>query len=228
MTNTTNNVPKLGLLKLSSYFADLLLVGAGEEEAVKHPRTRSAWHLFFFSLLSLLAWHGIVRMIVIPNVSNVQNSDPIIRLIEAVIYSYLLIVLTILMYRHYHFMLLPRRDPRFVTIGFFFIMMLLLFSRLNYSLYHFDTNLFQWENSTILPSSEFGIHGYEDIGGIIEFLIFSGCAMLNCSYSSIQSNSLLISSIALIQSFVGFVFIAILVATVIELSLTPSHSNHSP
>ena len=220
MSNPEEPIPKLGLLKLSSLVADLFLVGVGEEEAMKHRRTRAAWHLLFFSILFFLGWHVIIRIAITPSLP--PSYYPYIRLIEALIYTYLLISLAILMYRHYHFMLLPRRDPRFVTIGFFFVMMVLLFSRVYYSLFHFDPNLFQLAESAITPTADFGIHGYKDVGGVMEFLIFSGCAMLNCSYSNVQSASLFISTVALIQSFTGFVFIAILVATVLEISLDSS------
>jgi hypothetical protein len=59
--DTANVIPKLGPKKLSAYVADLLLAGAGEGAAMKHPKTRKAWHLFFFSSLAFLAWYLVGR-----------------------------------------------------------------------------------------------------------------------------------------------------------------------
>ena len=202
MSETKSSVPKLSPLSLSGYIADLFLAGVGEEEAINHKTTRQAWHLFFFSLVLFLLVHILIRIALIPSFSNVESLAPRIRLLESCIYGYLLIVLVFLIYNHYHVILLPRRNPRLVTIGFFFAVMTLLFSRLYYSLFHFNDNLFRWTDRAILPTGDFGIRGLRDLGAATEFVIFSGCAMLNCSYSEFKAGSLLIASLEMFQSIV--------------------------
>jgi hypothetical protein len=217
-----DGIPKLRPRALSSYVADLLLVGAGEGEAMKHRQTRGAWHLFFFSMLTFLAWHVLVRLLIAPSFYGSPRFLVAIRTFEAAFYGYLLLTLAALAYYHYHFMLLPRRDPRFVTIAFFFVMTLLLFGRLHYSLFHVKPALYRWAASTIIPTPEFGVHGYTDIAAFGEFVIFSGCSLLNCSLSNLQANSLLVALITLVQVITGYVFIAIVISTFVQVQSTIS------
>jgi hypothetical protein len=215
-----DNIPKLSPGALSSYIADLLLVGVGEGEAMKHRRTRGAWHLFFFSMLAFLVWHLLIRLLLAPSFYGDPQFLVIVRMLEAILYGYLLLTLGTLAYCHYHFMLLPRRDPRFVTIAFFFVMTLLLFGRLHYSLFHVRPSLYRWADTTTIPTANFGVHGYKDVAAFGEFVVFSGSSLLNCSLSGIQTNSLLVSSIALVQIIVGYVFIAIVISTFVQIHST--------
>ena len=115
MAGAKNKVPKLGVVSLSSYIADLLLVGAGEEVATRHPGTRNAWHLFFFSFATLSVWHVFIRQCVSPENPGFYSS---IRLIESVMYSELICALLYLSCRQYLFLLKLRYGFRFITILF--------------------------------------------------------------------------------------------------------------
>jgi len=130
----------------------------------------------------------------------------------------MIIILAFLIYSHHRFMLVPRLSVRFRTILFFFACMVLLFSRIYYSLFYLNKDHFNISNDATLPTARFGIHGYSDLVAVLEFATLSGSIMLNISYPLIQPKSILACMIAMIESGVGFVFVAILVATFVEIS----------
>ena len=219
MTEPRDKIPKLGLVALSSHVADLLLVGVGEDATVRQPKARRAWHVFFFAVMLFLVWHVMARFILVPsNLSDIIFLANI-RLIDAICYSVLLLSLACVAYYHYRYLMLPARSLRFSNIVFFYFMFVFLFARLYYSLYHFRPGLFTFTESVTIPSPHFGIRGLQDLAGFCEFLVFSGCTMLNFSYSRIQSTSLVISSISLIQVIIGYLIIVLLVATFVQLKI---------
>lgn len=211
-------IPTLGPIKLSTHIADLFLAGAGEQPALNHPKTRAAWHLFFFSILALVGWHIMIRIAVIPAYGGISGFKEAIRMFEMVIYAYLIIVLCFLMYCHHRFMLIPRLSCRFRTLAFFMVLMVVLFSRLYYSLYHTNPGHFNIPPDVTLPTSEFGIHGTADLAGVLEFATLSGAIIVNSSYSAIQPKSVLACTIAIIEGGIGYIFIAILIATFVEIT----------
>lgn len=220
MNRAKTRVPKLRPLELSSHIADLLLVGVGEEDAVRHPFTRATWHLFFFSALLFAAWHVGIRIVVGPTFRDNMHVIAWIRLIESVIYAYLILVLIVLTYTHYLLMLAPQMRYRFVNIVFVFLTSILLFSRLYYSLFGVENTLFKSDDRFNLPTPNFGIHGTRDLAAFGEFLIFSGSTSLNCPCSNVSSNSLLVSAIMLVQTTLGYFFGAVLIATFVQVSST--------
>lgn len=216
--DTTNALPQLGLKKLSVYFADLLLTGAGEGAAMRHQKTRRAWHFFFFSVLTFLVWYLIIRIAIAPSFSGNLRFVVAIRTIEVCMYVYLIGTLAFLIYCHHRFMLVPRLSFRFRTLVFFLVVMIFLFSRVYYSLYHINSAHFNFSGTATLPTSHFGIHGSDDLLAALEFVILSSAIVLNSSYTLIQPQSVLACTIAIVQSGVGFIFIAILIATFVEIT----------
>lgn len=216
MPKPIDKLPKLGFIDLSSYVADLLLVGIGEQASVNQPYARRAWHVFFFALLIFFLWHITARIIVVPSNPNNIVFLSQVRLFEAICYSVLLLLLGFVAYNHYRYLMLPGKNLRFSNIVFFYFMFVFLFGRLYYSLYHFKPALFTFSETVTISSPHFGINGFQDFVGFYEFLVFSGSTMLNYSYSRIQSTSLLVSSISYIQVIIGYLIIILLVATFVH------------
>jgi hypothetical protein len=201
---------------LSWDIANLVLKSAGESKASENNETRRAWHLFLYSTVIAFVWYLFARLILSPSLSEIEWFHDTLRSFELGVYSYLFIVLTWLGIRHYRSMILPGTSLRAVTVLFFFLASLLIFSRVYYSLYSLDPTLFTSAHYASLPTSEFGLNGTKDLGASFEFAVLSGCSLLNCSYSSIESNSLLISSIRLLQTTLGYLFLVVLLATFIQ------------
>lgn len=211
-------IPAVPLRALSGHIADLLLVGVGEHEAVRHRTTRIAWHAFFFSTVLFVVWHVCARLILSPSLTSSPELLARIRLVEALCYAWLIILLTVLACYHYSFVILGKRHARFMTVGFFFATAVLLYARLYFSLFHVNQTFFRWTEATHVPDAAMGIHGWPDVVAFGEFVIYSASVMLNGSYSTLSSNSMVVSSIAVCEGAFGYFFIAVLVGTFVEIT----------
>lgn len=212
----------MGAIQCSNYIADLILVEAGEEQAVRHPSTRRAWHFFFFLTLVLVIWHFVVRLAVAPSFTDSLVFVKSIRLVEACIYAMLICALGIVACSHYQNLLLPGRHSRFITLCFLFGMAVLLFARLNYSLFNYNPLLFVANDTRIVPVTHFGMHGFRDLQLFLECLEYSSCAILNRSFSGLVPTSPLIVGIAVIETMVGYAFFAIMIATFVQVKAQKS------
>lgn len=214
-------VPKLSPRLLSIYVADLLLAGAGESESVIHDETRRAWHWFFGALIIFFIWFLVSRWIVIPSFHGEINVYKTIRMIEAFAYLLLLLSLGLVAVSHYRHILVPKRSVRFVTLSFFFVFAIVLFARFYYSVFHVKPEWFHLTDSAIIPSIAFGVDGIQDLIAFGEFVIFSSCAMLNCTFSNVSPKSVIIAGFALFQLILGLLFVAIVVATFVRHATEP-------
>lgn len=217
MPQPRKSVPNLSIIAISSHIADMVLMRFGQGPAIREKKARFVWHVFFFSLLLFLLWHFLVRVFVAPGFDANHRFLGLLRLVESFIYSYLLLVLAVLAYRHYRLLLLPRKVLAFSNIVFFFAMGTFLFARLYYSLYGVNPELFTCATSVVNPTAEVGINGLRDLNAFAEFLLFSGCTMLNSSSSRIVSNSLLVSALSFIQLIAGYFLIILMVATFVQI-----------
>lgn len=222
-----NNIPKLGLKSLSIYIADLILVGAGESAAVENKNTRTAWQLFFFSILIFAFWHGTIRLFIAPSFKGVRDFTSTIRLMESIAYMYLILSLSAVVVTHYKNILIHGKNKRYITICFFFISFILLFARLYYSLFNYDSDLFRISNSFVFLSSEFGIEGKDDFISFLQFLLFSVDSLFNRSYETINSNSMLIQFITTCEMIFGFLLISFIVAVFVSISTSKETGKHS-
>ena len=209
-------VPRLNLLELSVYVADLVLVSEGSREAIRQPKVRAAWHLFFFSAL-------IANII---TVGFTVTARPLLAhsLLAAVLYrgffvaasSYLLVLCGLLAYRHYMYLLRTGRDTRFLNIVWFFVLAHMLFAMLYRSSFLLHSKLFTYPNPILAPSSYLVEPGFGVFLLFLDFLVYSCCTMVTLPYPRIQSNSFLISALNVVEVLCGVCLVAVFVATFVQ------------
>jgi hypothetical protein len=219
------NIPKLNLKALSRYIADLILVGVGETDAVENKNTRIAWHLFLFSIVLFVIWHGLIRLFIAPSFVGDTIFACNIRLFESIIYMYLILTLSFIVVTHYKNILIHGKNKRYITICFFFVCYIFLFARLYYSLFNYNPELFRISNSFIFLSSEFGLKGKDDIISFFQFILFSTDSLFNRSYDTIKSNSILIQVITTCEMIIGFLLISFIVAVFVSISTSKNNEN---
>ena len=69
---TDEKLPKLNLLQISIYVADLLLISDGSIEAVRQGSVRRAWHIAYFSAMGTL-----VIGLILPLFNDVGDNYPL-------------------------------------------------------------------------------------------------------------------------------------------------------
>lgn len=225
MTKSKRNDLVISPIGLSGYLADLMLIGVGDGKIANHSPTRRTWHIFFFSFLIYLFWYVIIRFGVATWIDTPQLVKTI-RLIECFIYLYLIISLVSVAFSHYKYMLLPKQKAQFGTLLFFLIAAIFLFARFYYSLYNYNQAYFQILDPLINEHQGFGIHGYNDFKLTLYCLNLSLSAMLGQSSTLIVPNSLLISFIINIETFMGFMYGAILISTFIQIQPANNSKSH--
>jgi len=209
-------IPQLGPLRLSTHIADLVLAAAGESSALASRSTRACWHVFFYSSVLLLVWHTVVRLTIAPSFAGDEVFIARVRLIESIIYAYLIVTVCALTITHYRYMLLPRKSTRIATFFFLATTTVLLFARLYYSMYYYNNELFSTQRDVFVRAHEFGIRGLRDLIGFLYFVAFSTSALLNCSFRVLESNSLVASLATTLETLIGYFYIGIVVATLVN------------
>lgn len=212
------------LTDFSSGVADLVLAASGEYAAAASPARRS-WHRFFYLGLAAIVWHILVRLFVVPSLG--EKGGDIVRLIDVLEYILLFAALVHVASSHYRHVFRPGASLRLATISFFLFVVVVLLTRIFYSIYVLDPALFLATDPAATPSPDFGVNGAQDLRASIEFAIFSACTLASCEFSTISSASQLISSIQLAARLLGIGFIAVVVATVVQKRVSVDRSEEA-
>jgi hypothetical protein len=210
------DIPKLNLLEISSYIADLLLISEGSEEAVRNPKVRFAWHLSFFSIIFFMFWVIIKRIILIQFFPNNPNVTAICRLFEIISIIYIITTIWFLCYRYYYYLLRIGKDLNFSNIIFFYFANSLLYSALYQIMYFIKPYLYNYPDHFIVPSSIFHNYGIDGVLSAIDFIIYSFCVSISINYPKISSASMIISIANISQVMFSIVMIALFVATFVQ------------
>ncbi len=200
------DLPKLSMLKLSAYFADLWLASEGSEGWVRIPVVRRAWHFSFFSMVILLA----VCFIVSPFLSGVLESWPagthIWRWFYVLAFGWLLACEAYLCYCYYRELLLTRLDLRFQNIVVFYVTWVILFACLFQRLYLLRPSLFLWSNPSVVPLSTLtSIPIVSGLRFVASFVTYSACTSLATQMAGLTAASAIISMLTS-SSFSGSCF----------------------
>lgn len=97
-------------------------------------------------------------------------------------------------------------------------MMMFFFGRLHGTIFHLELNSYATKNGFELSHNSFGIHGKNDLSTFIAFMLLSTNLMLNSSYSVIEPQTFLAHWVCTAQSGIGYIFVALLIATFVEIS----------
>ncbi len=210
-------LPKLSLLGISIYVADLLLVSEGSTEAVKEPRTRFVWHLLFFSFIAViviqLTWPTLTGFW--PEATRMQAL--LWRWFHIVAWSWLLIVIGLLAYRHYRFLMLTKKDLRFQNVAFFFVAGHLLFGHLYEATYMLSPALFEYNDAIFVPGDTLRALSFSERRMVsLDFFLYSLCTATSVDYPRIASASAIVSFINFAQVLATLLLVALLVATFVQ------------
>jgi hypothetical protein len=215
--NTDDKLPKLKLLQLSLYIVDLLLVSSGDEEAVKEPRVRTIWHILFFSLVGLV----ITQFVLNHSLQSVLPNSAILTLVWRLFllasWTWLLVVLIVLAYRHYRYLLITSKDLNFKSIAFFYVVGILIFGLLYRDLYVFGPHLFAYPDPVVVPVDKARllslIEGYKFS---FDFYIYSACTTVSLNYARISSASPIVSILNFCQVVFSLFIVALMVSTFVQ------------
>jgi len=210
-------LPKLTLLQLSSYVADLLLASEGDFETIKAKPLRNTWHLFYFSITAY-----VLCILITPLVFDLYNSSSAAlfwRSANLVVWFYFLFLACILAYQHYNFLLKTGKDLRFKNILFFFFLGLLVFANLYFLLYFIKPGLFLYTAVPVQPAAVL-VHLTLKNNFLLkmDFLTYSGCTMFTLDYPRIRSGSTLISALNLLEVVYGLALVSFFIATFVQKS----------
>ena len=211
-----NPLPKLSLLQISVHVADLLLVSEGSVESVRDSRTRFAWHLFFFSVISFLLTQTAFAVIVFVKFPQSTTATLVWRVFSIAGVLWLLGTITFLAYRHYRYLLITKKDLRFSSIGFFFFAEFFLFGVLYRYLYFFSPELFVYANPLVLPTATLSSPGFLSTLQLYDFILYSACTAVSVGYPRIASASALVSFFNFLEVVANLLMIALVVATFVQ------------
>jgi hypothetical protein len=209
------NMPKLGLLRLSVYVADLLLIGDGDIEAVREPKVRTAWHTFLFSF-------GIYCLLLVLGVRIVEAmASPawafLWRIFSCLLNLWLLGSLATVANYHYRYLMLTEKDLRFRNIAFFFWASVLLYGLLYRNLYVLAPSFFSYPTPVVVPSPNLvALPPWTSLRLSFDFLLYSACTAVSIGYPRIASTSALVSFLNVTQALGSLLIVALLVATFVQ------------
>jgi hypothetical protein len=197
---------------------DLLLVSEGDKAHVQEPKVRRLWHLLFasmvlFFLISFLLKNALRSTF--PESLFVATSY---RVFIFIFFVYLIVLLFSLATRFYTCLLKTSKDLRLSNILFFYFFGIILFAYLYQTLYLLKPSLFNMPNPLFIPEPYLMDKFSMSYLSLLDFMVYSATTIVTLSYYRIQSGSILVSFINIIEIFYGIAIVALLVATFIQKS----------
>ena len=212
------NLIKLKFVQLSSYVMDLLLISDGAEAHVQEPKVRRLWHLLFASLI--LFW--IVLSLLKTALRSIFPESYIAaqgyRVFILSFLIYLIVILFVLATRFYSRLLKTSKDLRLVNILFFYFTGIVLFAYVYQTLYLLKPSLFLMTDPMFVPEHYLMDNFLMSYLSLLDFMVYSGTTVVTFSYYRIQSGSILVSFLNIIEIFYGIGIVVLLVATFIQKS----------
>ena len=211
--------PKLNILDLSKYIAELCLASEGSVSWIKEKKVIVVWHTIFLTTLSFLVLIFISRQIFGEIIHSSVTITYYYRLSFICFFCILLIMFAVLMYRYYRYLLLTSVDLRFQSIVLFASMFCVIFAQIYIGLYYLEPNLFTYSNPILVPDPQLmegkAINRYLMFG---EFILYSAANATNIVYPRIASASPLVSFINIVQSIISLILIALVISTFVQKS----------
>lgn len=209
-------LPKLKFTQLSTYIMDLLLVSEGSEAHVKEPSVRRVWHLLFGSFVLFSLFVLILKYALRSLFPTSYLVAMLYRSIILAFFVYVFILLCLLVFRYYAHLLRTRKDLRFNNIIFFYLFGIILFAYLYQQLYLLWPPLFVMSNPIYVPARYLMGDSLIFYLSFFDFIVYSGTVISTLSYPRIQSGSMAVSFVNILELFYGITIITLLVATFIQ------------
>ena len=173
----------------------------------KEPQVRRAYYYFFFSIL-LFAF--ITRFL--PTALNAVNSPmgtQILRFVNILITSLMIILLVNLSFIHYRYLLVTEKDLDIGNLFLLYFISIFLFGNLYYNIYLFQPDLFSYVHAPYKPKPTLQSMGIEAQKAQFDFWLYSATNMITGNYGGISANSLRVSIIEYFQRLYSLFFIVL-------------------
>jgi hypothetical protein len=221
-----NKLLRSNFIKLSKYFAEFILLTEGSEEWIKVTPLRKAWH--YLVLLALFkAFYGYVLISLFSQQFGTIYAFVLFhRIFSIIILSAILILVLYIIYLHYRYLLTTGLDLRFKNIPLFYLLLILIYSQLYYSIYFLAPLSFYYPQPIIMTENIIVSLGFRGYLLLLDFATYSFSVSFALSYPRISSNSIFVSLLNVSQLIINVVLISLFISTFVQkISDKKSQSN---
>jgi len=208
---------KLKFLKHSQEIFDLMMLQDGDLEHINEPKIRIIWHLLAFAFITALIFHLIPNLMLREYLVQSIVLTFYFRLSFIILWILIILLLTLLGYRHYKLMILSGRDLRFKSITFLFVAGVFSYAFLYRQLYVFKPDLYSYLSPVIVPTATSTFLPFADrISLNFDFALYSICVALSMDHPLIASSSIIVTATNSIQLISNILLMVLLIASVVQ------------